>query len=1202
MKRIILSLLLTLSLSLSLLPAVSAAGIPGEEKLPGEAGYGFTYAFVSPTTIEITAYYGYEAEVTVPSTIDGYTVVGIQSFHNEEGYSNPNIFVRKVVLPETVTYIADGAFYDNDDWSAKTHFELREIVLPQSLKTIGKNAFYHNYYLQKIDIPAGVTEIGRGAFASCSNLNEITIRGENTLLHGGAFGEKSGYSVGAFAGKLRELHQQWLYDDSASDFFIWKGQLLDYKGTSKMPVIPDTVKVIGASAFWQSDITGVTIPSSVKLIGASAFYECASLTSVEIPGSVERIDNNAFCDCTGMTSVKLNKGLKVIGEGGFNDCDGLTSLVLPEGLTTLEERAFYDCENIERFTFPKSLTDMEDSSIYTSKWYEGLADGTELYCGSVFLGCKGEKYPSKLTVRPGTKMVRIEQDNLDGVNELILPDGLESLSITEGGGSIAKLTVPESVHYINLRKFAHLTDLKLPTTAVLEESCFSGCYQIKNLTIPKGNTTLKGLSVGRTAHVVLPDDVLEVRGPISNGDPYRSNNKDGNSNLKSIDLKNVRILTGGALSDCVALESVTLPDSLIALGDGVFSGCARLRSVKGGRNVRQIGDGCFSGCAALTDFGELEKNVTHVGSWAFQNCGWFHDQPNGVVYFGKAAYAYKGSMAEGTVLSLKDGTVSVTYEFLAGQIELNPIFDQPNLAGLILPQSCKYVDDYAFAGAKNMKFIDLGGVQYIGREAFNNSACESIVLPDSVRFVGSNAFSAPSIKAIHLNDGLRVLDEGAFFTYGKGKGVTIPASVAYIGYQAFGYCPVDPENPFGGLTKIDGFVIRGTTGTAAQTYAVDNEFTFETGACAAHQPVTETVAPTCRTGGFTRTVCAVCGAVTASANTAPIAHKSVANDPIEATCTRPGYTGGTHCAFCGLTLTQPAQTPALGHDEVVATEEYEYSAYYGMIRHYCRRCELKWYDTEGGGHVHDYTYRTDTVYPTCINAGYTEHFCACGESYRDGYIPALGHDYVNGVCSRCGNTEGSCDGGASCPSKPYHDVDTGRWYHEGIDYAIAHGLMNGVGNGMFEPESSMTRAMLVTVLWRYAGSPAGWENPFTDVLNGSWFTQAVAWAAENGIVNGVGNHKFEPDSNITREQMAAILFRYAAKSGFDTSARGNLDQYPDRGDVSGYAVEPLSWAVAEGLIKGTDNGNGILLDPQGNATRAQVATIIMRFIRTAAGK
>ena len=207
MKRIILSLLLTLSLTLSLLPAVNAAGIPGEEKLPGEADYGFTYAFVSPTTIEITAYYGYEAEVTVPSTIDGYTVVGIQSFHNEEGYSNPNIFVRKVVLPETVTYIADGAFYDSDDWSAKIHFELREIVLPQSLKTIGKNAFYHNYYLKKIDIPAGVTEIGAGAFAKCQNLSDITIRGENTLLHGG--GESGGVrSLPALQGLGQASEQQ----------------------------------------------------------------------------------------------------------------------------------------------------------------------------------------------------------------------------------------------------------------------------------------------------------------------------------------------------------------------------------------------------------------------------------------------------------------------------------------------------------------------------------------------------------------------------------------------------------------------------------------------------------------------------------------------------------------------------------------------------------------------------------------------------------------------------------------------------------------------------------------------------------------------------------------------------------------------------------------------------------------------------------
>lgn len=1201
MKRRLFSLLLTLAMLLSLLPAAHALG---EEKLPDEDGYGYTYRFVTRDTIEITSYYGYESEVVVPAAIDGYTVVGIQSFHNEEGYSTPNIFVRKVTLPDTVTYIADDAFYDSDDWAAKTHFELREIVLPQSLKTIGKNAFYNNYYLQKIDIPAGVTEIGRGAFAKCQNLSDITIRGENTFLHGGAFGEKSGYSVGAFAGKLSELYQQWLYDDSASDFFIWQGQLLDYRGTSKTPVIPDTVTVIGASAFWRSDITGVTIPSSVKLIGASAFYECASLTSVDIPSSVARIDDSAFSGCTGLTSVTLHEGLQVIGDGAFRECTGLTSLDLPDGLTTLEDAALYDCENIERFSFPKSLTDMEDSSIYTSKWYEGLADGTELYCGSVFLGCKGKKYPSKLTVRPGTKMVRIdEKDDLDGVNELILPDGLESLSITAGCGSITKLTVPESVHYINLRKLAHLTDLKLPTTAVLEESCFDGCYQIKNLTIPKGNTTLKGLSVGRTAHVVLPDDVLEVRGPISNGDPYRYDNKDGNSNLKSIDLKNVRILTGGALSDCVALESVTLPDSLITLGDGVFSGCAQLRSIKGGKNVRQIGDGCFSACPALTDFGDLTANVARVGSLAFFNTGWFHDQPSGVVYFGNVAYAYKGTMPEGTILDIRDGTVSVTYEFLAGQTELNPSFDQPNLAGLILPESCKYVDAYAFAGATNMKFLDLGGVQYIGREAFNNSACESIVLPDSVRYVGSNAFSAPNIRAIHLNDGLRALDEGAFFTYGKGSGVTIPASVTYIGAQAFGYCPIDPDDFLGGVTQIDGFVITGTAGSAAQTYAEENEFTFRTdAACTAHDYVTETVAATCRDGGFTRRTCAVCGDVTVTARGSAAAHTAVANDDIAATCDRPGATGGTHCGFCGQALTAPTEVAALGHDWVVAVEEYEHSAYYGMTRHYCRRCALKWYDN-GSAHTHDYSYQVSVTHPTCTAQGYTTHTCVCGDSYRDSYVGVLGHNYVDGVCTRCGAKASDpqpgtqpCDGGAQCPGRGFSDMPgPADWSHEGIDYAVSHGLFVGTSDTTFSPTGAMTRAMLVSVLWRMEGEPAHTDrNPFTDVGT-DWYTDGVLWAAEHDIVSGIGDGRFDPNGYVTREQIAAILCRYTLWKGRSADARADLTTYPDVGDVSGWAYADLAWANAEDLISGCAIGGISYLKPRDSATRAQVAAILMRY-------
>ena len=174
----------------------------------------------------------------------------------------------------------------------------------------------------------------------------------------------------------------------------------------------------------------------------------------------------------------------------------------------------------------------------------------------------------------------------------------------------------------------------------------------------------------------------------------------------------------------------------------------------------------------------------------------------------------------------------------------------------------------------------------------------------------------------------------------------------------------------------------------------------------------------------------------------------------------------------------------------------------------------------------------------------------------------------------------------------FSDVSKEEWYYDAVDYAVQNGLMNGVGDGKFDPEGSMTRAMLVTVLWRYEGEPAEGENTFADVPDGTWYTDAVAWAASNGIVGGIGNGKFDPDGSITREQMATILFRYAQKKGIDTGKRGELSGFADSGHVSSWAKDAVQWTVAEGIINGSD---GKLL-PQGNATRAQVSAILMRFI------
>jgi uncharacterized repeat protein (TIGR02543 family) len=181
-------------------------------------------------------------------------------------------------------------------------------------------------------------------------------------------------------------------------------------------------------------------------------------------------------------------------------------------------------------------------------------------------------------------------------------------------------------------------------------------------------------------------------------------------------------------------------------------------------------------------------------------------------------------------------------------------------------------------------------------------------------------------------------------------------------------------------------------------------------------------------------------------------------------------------------------------------------------------------------------------------------------------------------------------------SNPYffYDVNTDDWFYDAVIYVVSEGLFNGTGDYMFSPNAPMTRAMIVTVLYRLEGMPAvSGGNPFTDVPYGMWYTDAVVWAARNGIVTGYDARTFGPGDNITREQMAAILYRYARYKGYDTTAPNNLSGFTDAGRVSSWALTAMRWAVYEGLITGV---TATRLEPTGNASRAQVATILMRFI------
>lgn len=177
----------------------------------------------------------------------------------------------------------------------------------------------------------------------------------------------------------------------------------------------------------------------------------------------------------------------------------------------------------------------------------------------------------------------------------------------------------------------------------------------------------------------------------------------------------------------------------------------------------------------------------------------------------------------------------------------------------------------------------------------------------------------------------------------------------------------------------------------------------------------------------------------------------------------------------------------------------------------------------------------------------------------------------------------------------FSDVSTASWYFDAVMYAAENGLLLGTSPEVFSPDVAMTRVMLVTVLYRMDGSPyIEGSSPFTDVPDDNYYVQAVMWAQKNGIVDGVGNNLFDPYTNLRRQDMAKILRSYAEYKGYDVSDTGDLESYPDCSDVASYAYEHMSWAVGKSLISGAD---GLLL-PNGYATRAQVATVIMRFIET----
>lgn len=394
---------------------------------------------------------------------------------------------------------------------------------------------------------------------------------------------------------------------------------------------------------------------------------------------------------------------------------------------------------------------------------------------------------------------------------------------------------------------------------------------------------------------------------------------------------------------------------------------------------------------------------------------------------------------------------------------------------------------------------------------------------------------------------------------------------------------------------------------------------------------TQTLPPTCTEKGTAFYKCSVCGA-TRTEKIAPLGHDLSRCDlKPAATCTQPGRAVGT-CARCGVQIDEVI--PAKGHDYSYAeTSVAPTCTEPGHYKGTCPTCG-KDYDDVVPALGHDWGEWVTSIEPTVSTVGYRYHVCnrdGCG--YREGEdIPKLHtHTWDAGVvtqkptaaepgvrtytCTVCGQTKTeaipatgvpeTCNGGPACPGYAFRDMPAPSiWSHAGLDYCIDHGYIAGTSATTVTPDGECTRAMIVSILYRVQGEPAkvnGYElkklaPPFDDVERGRWYTDAIWWAKLTGVVSGMSPSTFAPDDPITRAQLAVILYNYTKQFAPESlTETGSLAGFPDAGSVPSWARTAMAWAVGNGLISGVGENGVSYLRPEGCATRAQVATILMNY-------
>ena len=1100
---------------------------------------------------------------------------------SEGAFSNCTALTN-IVLPDSVNIIMDKAF------SGCTG--LKEITLSKNISQIKFRTFENCSSLEQIVIPDSVTSIDYCAFANCSALKHVTLPKSLTSIGKSAF---DGCSV------LESV------------------------------ALPDGLKSIDSKAFYNcSALTDTVLPDGLKSIGDNAFSGCVSFTSVTIPDSVTSLDGSVFYGCKGLKHATIGNGVTGYLGGVFERCDNLESLVIGDGITEIVQYSFEDFGKLKSVVIGNGVTKIGGSA------FSGCASLTDLHLGNslesigdqAFSACSeltSLQLPDSVTsigtsafegctaltdISFGTKLTTLGNSAFSDCTSLVsvvLPDSLTDMEgcVFDGCSSLKNVTIPNNVTSIGGSTFEDCTSLEaivIPEKVTgIGQATFSGCTALKQIVLPAGLKT-----IGYEAFWQCDLDEIYYGGTEEQWTAVEV----GSMNFLSGVTKHYNCVSPEGHWTVVVQEptcedrgytrrtcacGIVKETSMDPLGhDYQNNRCTRCGDVRIPLDEANFPDANFRKAVQRFDWnddGLLSGSERKVETMDMRDCG--ISSFAGIENFSSLTDFY---------------------------CERNPItsFTVPASISYLQCHECPNLTNFEVADG-NQTYTAADGILYSKdmTELVSYPAAkpgEKYTVPSSVTAIAYGAFmSGSTLKTVEIPDAVQEIEWFAFCDFTSLQTITIGSGVTDIGEKAFHKCDDLKDVYYNGTAEQWKAVQIGLNNESLQDavmhYADGTTHIHSWDAGKVTKEATED------TNGVMTYTCTLCGAEKCM-NIPYLSHEHSYKDVVTApTCTAKGYT--THTCACGDSYVD-TYTDALGHawDSGKVTKEPTETET-GVKTFTCTRCgETK---TEViPALLHEHSYKAVVTAPTCTAKGYTTHTCACGDSYVDAYTDALGHAWDEGkvtkeptetetgvktfTCTRCGETKTETipATGVMDVTKMFTDVSH-SWADDGIQYCVTHQLMSGIGNDLFGPKLTTTRAQIVQILYNLEGEPkVSGTTPFTDLTN-DWYQDAILWAYQTGVVAGTSSTTFEPDLPVTREQIAVILMEYMTRvlKLERTWTPADLSIFPDAGSVSDWAKDAMADAVGLGLISGASNGGQTYLEPQGSATREQVATILMEFCK-----